>query len=278
MNTVKVPRAFRAQFVLLAGALLAVGCDTPATSPEGAELPTPRFMGKGKGGGGGGGGNNTPEPSAGILFRVTTTAGLANAIKGDWRGVDGSTSATGDSRYQDGKCGMKIFVERFSTAGGQDTIRVSSLASTMKLRKKDPCVGGLRDIPFAFPDNPIFSNLESMANFQWKWEPDAAPANGNQTDAFGKINIRNQPDTFSPPRYNPLRDDGKFVLSDFITAERIEGGWRLFTDPSPDNAMQCEDKSNVPSGEVAGTAGETIPLDFEFFVDENVGDGLGPMG
>lgn len=110
-------------------------------------------------------------------------------------------------------------------------------------------------------------------SFSWKWEPDTAPNVGDQTISLGKINVRGQGDVCNPMRYNPLKYGATFAASDFIMVERIEGGWRLFTAPAPENVGQCEDDSGI-----GNEPGVTIPLDFEFLVDEDAGDGIGPAG
>lgn len=264
---------------LLLTTLATFGCDRQTAGPPDADdTLSSRFAkgGNGNGNGNGGGPGGGSEPVLALSVFPMTGSGLVNAFSGDGRDGDGaSTLPPGQAVYRDGVCGINVGSTLVQSAGAPDTLTVRIFIQT-SLKHNDACQeSAIRQWGVSFPPNPIHGPDESLISLQFNWEPNDAPNPGDVTAGIGKLNIQGQPQTCNPLRFNPLRDDGLFVLSDYIQVERLDGGWRLFTQPAPENVGQCQDSSG--QGNEPNAAGEAIPLDFEFFFDEDVGDGAGPV-
>lgn len=256
-----------------------VACDPQPTGPQNpADAVSTRFARGGNGGAGGPGGpGGDPEPVLALRVDPTTTAGLANGFSGDGRDGDGTPALpAGHGVYRDGVCGIDVRSGLIQSAGAPDTLNVRIFIQD-RLKRNDLCPDpGSRAWGVSFPPNPVYGSDESLVSLGFKWQPDDAVSNGQVTNGIGKLNIRGQSQTCNPLRYHPTRNDGLFALSDYVRVERIEGGWRLFTQPAPNNVGQCQDSSGQGNDPIL--AGEAIPLDFEFYFDEDVGDGIGPVG
>lgn len=269
--------------LLLAGvAVLAVsGCRQDGQSPGpplGPQLHhQPGHGGGPGGGGGGGGGGEDPAAAPGVLLAPLTSDSRASALTGDGRDFDGSaTLAAGEGNYQEGRCrvGVSLAVQN---AAGPDTLTLAFVTGTgQKGKSKDCAVADLtRTAEIAFPPNGIGLGVERITNVFIHWQADEADQLGQITQARGKINLQDTP-ACEPLRFNPQR--AGFEASSNFRVERVDGGWRVFTDPA-DNVGQCQDRSGATKGPPQGEVpGETFALDLEFFVDESVGDGAGPGG
>lgn len=255
------PKLTLVPLVVAIGALFA--CDGLIDDSETPLEPIPR-LGKGKGGGGG------SNPSPGMLIAAQTSGGLANALTGDGRDFDGAAGLpAGEGNYQDDKCEVGFSV---STNSSTDTTTANLFTDQGGKKRRDACAESnlVRVIELSFPPNPDLG-VENVQNITFRWQADQADEVGEVTWARGKITMFDAT-TCAPIRFNPLR--AGYEASSLIQVERIDGGWRLWTDASPNNVGQCEDRTSGSPG----VPGALFNLEFEYTIDEDVGDGAGSGG